>query len=356
MPNRSKSGASISAAIITIVVLAGTASGLYLLRGLHAGQEISTVSIIGAVEDAKSDKPIPFARIQLETSNSEVVEPVYADNNGNFVIRAKSTGQGDPAILRVTAPGLEQTLHLDLVKSGRDHKPLLIQLAPQNSQTVPNSDQEPRHLTRTLGPVPSGYGANWSDWYRLCVEADEGYMMQRVSFALEGDRTCNGWAECQPAEQSATHACWRFRMQGHIEAFLGPGSVGHSTGKITAEEILAQGSRSDNSRYLINLQYHNNPTENLIVKTLRSELLQEGYTVPDPELLEKNYPTIVRFFHPEDRPVAETLRALVGTVSQRVASHALTPDLQDFSNQYSTLPGQIEIWLNLSRSNSSVKP
>jgi hypothetical protein len=343
MSERSKTTTSFIAALITMGATIATAYALWILEH-HNRVQTSTFSIIGKVASTDSEKGIPFARIQLETDSPDLVEPTYADSNGNFVIQSKSALGGATGLLKVTAPGLEQTtVRVNLDQSTQPHDPLLIRLAGQNSSAM----IEPKHLAVTSGPVRSGFSANWSDWYNLCLNADEGYVLQQVTFSLEGDRSCNGWAECQPVEQSPSHACWRFRMQGHRESL----SSGVSIGKITGTEVRALLSHSENAKYQINIQFYGS-SESQIVGLLQTELIRQGYTVPTPEELHKNFPNIVRFFRPEDREVAEKLLALVQNVSQQ-ADRQVTPALQDFSNRYPTLPGQIEVWINLSRADIS---
>lgn len=339
---KSSPRASVWAAIITMALAIATSSALWIY---HKGQSggTRTITILGAVVDGKTRKPVPFARVQMETLGPDLVEPVYTDSNGNFSIALKSKLHDNAAVLRVTASGLTQSENIDLGESAQAHISSLILLATKESGDVGGPAQEPKHIERTLGPVPSGYAANWSDWYTLCIEADKGFKIQQVSFSLAGDRTCNGWAQCEPLAQSPSQACWHFRMQGHSES----SSVGYSLGRISAEEVPSGTSQSEKSKYLISLQYHDQ-TEGPFVEGLRAELVRQGYTVPEPELLEKNYPTVVRFFHSEDQAAAETLQGLIGTMSQQ-SGRPLTPALQDFSKQYSTLPGQIEIWVNFSR-------
>lgn len=85
-----------------------------------------------------------------------------------------------------------------------------------STQTIKNS---PIDVTKTYqsGPQQSGMGKNFSQWYRLCSEPLDGYVIKSETFVLVGDRQCNRWSECRLESRTPDQVCYQFRMQGHEE-------------------------------------------------------------------------------------------------------------------------------------------
>ena len=115
--------------------------------------------------------------------------------------------------------------------------------APDSSTTADHSPpaSAPSQIVKTYssGPQLSGVGSDRSPWYSLCSDPIPGYRVVDTKFSLTGDRACNAWSDCEvdTGKSTGTVSCWRFRMQGHSEAFRPFGASGSaqsfSTGVLT---------------------------------------------------------------------------------------------------------------------------
>jgi V8-like Glu-specific endopeptidase len=83
---------------------------------------------------------------------------------------------------------------------------------------VTTPESKPFVKVFSSGPMMSGSGSGFSDWYKVEAEPPPpGYKITSVDFSLTGDRRCNAWSECRIAEKTDTKALFEFRMQGHNE-------------------------------------------------------------------------------------------------------------------------------------------
>jgi hypothetical protein len=90
--------------------------------------------------------------------------------------------------------------------------------APQHTSTAALAMLPKKIATVDSGPKSSGVGKNWSEWYRLNINAaPPAYVIEKIEFWLSGDRSCGAWAECRQVSANEAQVVWEFRMQGHDE-------------------------------------------------------------------------------------------------------------------------------------------
>jgi len=282
--------------------------------------------------------PLPFARVIAETSDPAPPESSYTDSNGNYLVFLRRSGNDNYAKLTVSAAGYHS--NSEMIKLDERPTAQVVLLRPE-SKTATNSVTR----TATLGPVPSGYGSGWSEWYSLCADAPQGFVITRVvAFSLEGDRRCGVWAECEPGQQSDQTACWRFRVQGHNERPF-PESRGLSTGKLTVEFLPGE-PKHRIAQPLVYIQYHS-ASEESFADALRLELIEQGYRSPGVELVQKEYGSALRYYRSQDQDTAARLQSLVTQFMHRQGVDSHIP-IQDFSSkEFQVPPGQLEVWINL---------
>ena len=291
----------------------------------------------GRVQDEQSGMPLPFARVIVETSDPAPPESSYTDSNGNYLVVLRRSGNDNYAKLTVSAAGYHS--YSRVIKLGEHPTAQVVLLGPE-SRGASNSVR-----TATLGPVPSGYGSGWSEWYSLCADAPQGFVIARVvDFSLEGDRRCGMWAECEPGQQSDQTTCWRFRLQGHNERPF-PESLGLSTGKLTVK-FLPGVPKHRTAQPLVYIQYHS-VSEKSFADALRLELIEQGYRSPGVELVQKEYGSALRYYRSQDQGTAAKLQAIVTQFMRRKGVASQIP-IQDFSSrEFQVPPGQLEVWINL---------
>jgi len=84
-----------------------------------------------------------------------------------------------------------------------------------------------------------------------------------------------------------------------------------------------------------------------IIEELRLKLNKEGYA-PGVELVDKDYPNSIRYFHQEDRGLAEQVASIARSfLKEKKYEINLTP--QDLSGKFKIPKGQVEVWINLER-------
>jgi hypothetical protein len=86
-----------------------------------------------------------------------------------------------------------------------------------------------------------------------------------------------------------------------------------------------------------------------LAEGLRNRLKETGLYAPGVERVDKDYPNNVRFFHGEDRELAQR----VATVAEQFLSERKNPkklELQDLSGKgFKVQKGHVEVWINLAR-------
>jgi hypothetical protein len=197
-------GAALSAFATVLVYYA-------FLRPSHAVEESK---IFVQIVDAISSSPVSTSRVELESGNG--TQSVTADSNGRVMFIIPSRQLGTVATVRAQAAGFA-SLNREIVL-GKDELVVLIPI--KNTSSDPAPALAPYTQVFRSGARPSGAGSDFSAWYELAAEPPRpGFVIdQKISsFVLIGDRTCNGWSQCVPSQQSDTALVWRFRMQGHNE-------------------------------------------------------------------------------------------------------------------------------------------
>jgi hypothetical protein len=86
-----------------------------------------------------------------------------------------------------------------------------------------------------------------------------------------------------------------------------------------------------------------------LAEGLRNRLNEAGFYAPGVERVDKDYPNNVRFFHGEDRELAQR----VATTAEQFLSEQKSPrklELQDLSSKgFKVQKGHVEVWINLAR-------
>ena len=78
-----------------------------------------------------------------------------------------------------------------------------------------------------------------------------------------------------------------------------------------------------------------------VTKALKDALVSQGFEVPDPEKINSDYATSIRYFNKDDLNVASKIKAIANKVDPKKNFEIL-----DFTNSKLTVPkGQVEIWL-----------
>jgi 5-carboxymethyl-2-hydroxymuconate isomerase len=87
--------------------------------------------------------------------------------------------------------------------------------------------------------------------------------------------------------------------------------------------------------------------ERQLASQLRAELNAADMHAPGIELKQGNYKNWVRYFHADDRALAETVAAQAARLASK-PGHAVTFRVQDLSAKSFRAPkGQVEVWINL---------
>ena len=99
------------------------------------------------------------------------------------------------------------------------------------------------------------------------------------------------------------------------------------------------------------LQFHDEKNREL-AEGLQVQLKNQGFSAPGTELVSKDYPNEVRFFHKEDSELAQKVARVTENFLQGKGSPRTfkIQDLSKSSFSAKAQKGQVEIWINLDRS------
>lgn len=329
------------ALVLTLIVLALIGAVAYGVRKFQT-PATRTIHVAGVVVDSSTGQPIQFAHVQGVSEGRFLIDPVYTDETGSFEFSFSSSKPSEKLRLFVITKTLEKILDLRVPDTRSSIN------ATIGIDIVKPTESAPVVETRsvdTRGPAePSGFGSNWSGLYELCHDVEAGFTIEQATFRLEGDRSCGAWAECTPASQTPTRACWRFRLQGHNE---GGETIRMSLGVMTTiEKRVVQQSPSPNAKYQVIVQYADD-NDHKLAEALSQDLSKYGFVVPTAVNVPENFSTKIRYFHDEDQPAASKLAAKLTELM--VASHTqvdIKVENGSPRGNVKTNPGQIEVWIN----------
>lgn len=317
-------------------LLAVALTSLALANSLSCGGMPSTslgrqVSVAGTVIDAKTLAPLPSAQALVELPDAEPVS-TYTNAKGVFLAASTQTSASNGlGRLRIRAEGYEAVeAELDVQADQVIASPIALSSArPPALQQIQKSVDS--------GLKPSGLGAGWSDWYEVCLrDIPQNYRIVQTAFQLNGDRTCGDWSQCERISEN----CWHFRLQGHSEYF--PPRPAFTRGLLTVT-LRQQSHEQPAARGTVYIQYHSSWPSNQI-DSLCTTLLAAGFNCVKPAALSAPIQGLVRYFRPDDKDLATSVRESVTTVlglsAERVPLQANPSSLQVIAGV-----GQIELWL-----------
>jgi hypothetical protein len=322
--------------VLTSIILLIPA--LFLLK-----KDMSAVTrISGRVLD-ENGEPLRGAQVIVTTADPPIQQIEYVDEKGIFFTSVPSSSRtAKVQINAVDHISFERELEL---KGGSQ-----IEEGIRLTRVA-----EPVHTAQAVSVqndvtdfVPSGPGANWSDWYRLCSRpAPEGFRVARSAFHMEGDRNCNAYSECREDSDSDKQVCWMFRMQGHSESVFQNQGRAMSRGVLqTILEPIPEVAVNRERYGVVYIQFSGERNRRL-AEELRQELIKDGYKAGEVQQLEFPYPNSVKYFNDAD---AASASALANTVSAFLKSHQDDGSLVLSVRNSGDTPvpvGQMEVWINV---------
>jgi hypothetical protein len=138
------------------------------------------------------------------------------DSAGKFTLKLSKKLIGKELSITATKSGYESKTSQILSLQPRDE---FYRIYLPKLVTAAVADARPAQMFRVYqsGPKASGSRDQFSDFYKICSDAQPGYHIAGDTFALGGDRRCGAWAECIRDVQTPDQVCWKFRLQGHNE-------------------------------------------------------------------------------------------------------------------------------------------
>jgi len=138
------------------------------------------------------------------------------DAQGLSKVTIRSSDRNPGISIRFFKEGYEATdFSLKVDSASSQHAPIQVSMRP----LVATPDRYSQ--TFRSGPVPSGSGRNFSQWYRIVAAPPKPgfeFDLEKSYFTLSGDRQCNAWSECSWAIRTPQSLVFQFRLQGHNEA------------------------------------------------------------------------------------------------------------------------------------------
>lgn len=176
----------------------------------------SNLDLIINVADAS--KRSPLGGVTLNISSGDLTFEGITDDSGILKTTLPPSFQGQTISVRYSKQGYKSFDQIVFVPStSPDLKPLQpfqVFMEPFNAS--------PDRYTQTFhsGPVPSGRGREFSQWYAVAADPPKsGYEidLEKSYYSLSGDRQCNSWSECSWAARTPGSLEFQFRLQGHSE-------------------------------------------------------------------------------------------------------------------------------------------
>jgi hypothetical protein len=212
------------------------------------------------------------------------------------------------------------------------------------------SSVQSEHRMTSSSPIPSFASASWSPWIEVCAFAGANEEIGVAQFHLEGDRRCNAWSECRETVHDSKRLCWQFRVQGHDE-WRGPFGISVPTGASNRGVLEYEVHRNiqtpppEGQSGTVSIQYagmENAP----MIERLGASLVKSGFRVPNIERIDKNYGSSVKYFHDEDKAVAEQVQSLTAAALASVGKKSsVAPEAVTGLENKARLR-YVEIWLH----------
>jgi len=176
------------------------------------------IELFVVVVDASRGAPLEGAVVQVFAK--EITFVGVTDSTGllRIILRLPPSFEGHDI----------QILLLRCLKDGYQGVDLRVPVESVRSQRAPiqvlmeplRATQDRYSHTFHSGPVPSGSGNNFSQWYRVVADRPKpGYEidLKKSFYSLSGDRQCNAWSECSWVIRTPETLVFQFRLQGHNE-------------------------------------------------------------------------------------------------------------------------------------------
>lgn len=286
-------------------------SALFTFLFLSAYLGASDLSNFGGVVlDARTQTPVPSARVILEIWSKDEPQTTFTNSSGVFSFTVSVGEKAWPGRILIYDPN-----HIRLeraVQVSSESKPEGVILQP----LYVSSTQAERRIV--MSPLIQSFpGASWSPWIDVCAYAGPNEKIGGVvQFRLVGgDRSCGAWSECRERIHDSQNICWQFRVQGHDE-WRGPFGVtlnrsGPPNQGILEYEVLRTVEAPPQEGQSGTVAIHFSGMENAqIVETLGTLLAKSGFRVLNIERIDKRYGSSVKYFHDDDKPVAEQVQAV----------------------------------------------
>jgi hypothetical protein len=312
----------------------------FLHSGGRPGSHDAVSRISGRVLNEKR-QALPGAQVVVAGDGTTTPQITYVDEQGIFLVVVPSSVR--IARLTVSAAGYESYARELQLQGGSQLEEMILTPIPE----LTHAHEPPREQRDDSGLVPSGPGANWSNWYRVCsTTAPQGFRVSSSSFFLEGDRRCNAWSECQEESRNDSQVCWRFRLQGHSEAVFQNEGRALSRGVLLTTLEHAPEVQPHNDRYGVVYIQFSGEQNRQVVQELRQELVKNGYRAPGVQRLDFQFPNSVKYFNDADGENASGLATIVSSfLNARHSPLAVVPAVRASSD--ATVPaGQMEVWLS----------
>jgi hypothetical protein len=199
--------------------------------------------------------------------------------------------------------------------------------------------------------IQSFPGASWSPWVEVCASAGANEQVGVAQFRLEGDRSCGAWSECRETTHDSAKVCWQFRVQGHDE-WRGPFGIavphaGPPNRGVLQYEIRRniQTPPPEGQSGTILILFAGQGSDRAM-ESLGSSLVRNGFRVLNIERIDKKYASSVKYFHDEDKALAERVQALTATTLAGFSSVSPPAPEAVSGLENKARLGYLEIWLH----------
>lgn len=135
-------------------------------------------------------------------------------------------------------------------------------------------------------------------------------------------------------------------INDQVASMQTPNSVASAINNSTKIRIEQTQEKAILSAYSIFIQYHSKDNKD-IVHSYQSKLIELGYSIPEPEQTDFKSNSI-RYYHVEDRIVAERLRQQVNLLYQNSRTDIRISEITYLGYKYKNVPEKtIEFWMSL---------
>jgi hypothetical protein len=274
----------------------------------------SAVNFGGSVRDSRTQTPISSARVILEIWSKSEPVTTFTNASGIFSFTILVNGGTWPGRIIVSDPNYQRLE--TAVNVSPDSKPVEILLKPL---VVSSTIAESR--TVVSPPMRAFPGSNWSGWTEICsspLNSGEQAGATLIFDLVGGDRKCGAWSECRETVHDGSRICWQFRIQGHdewrnrgpfgeINNYVGPPNAG----RLVYEVLHTQNGPPPESQVgYVTIQFSGKEHDGLML-ALKSTIEKKGIRAIGLERIDKNYASTVKYFHEEDKALAEQILAIV---------------------------------------------